>query len=566
MTQVVFDDSAPSRPVVLRVRRTARVLERFAWPACCLLMAGWAVAYLGWPFSSDQGVLSWVGRTIADGGMPYRDAWEIRGPAPFLAYAVLARLFGAAQWPLRVLDLSILATGAWCVASIAAAFGGRWAGRVAVALYVLWFASLGHHDTAQSDGWNAAMMAGVALCMLANRGLPGARHAAVAGLLIGLSVVSKPPYAAFVLLPAIIGVAQVSRRGVRWLLGFWGAGALAVVASAGVVLLWLYRGGAMDAFIDVHIRWLLARYTDVESSWLNRIQTTGAFLTASIVATALAPGLLGFVAVWRRDRGYAAVLLAWVGCALLTVMAQGNFYPYHWHPLYPALATPAGIGIAYIFHAPRQPNDTTPHVIGKAVGAAALGAAALLPLVHVYRAAFLLVGILPRERYDAVEFGPYGKTGVFTHLAEYFRTHTSPNETVLVWGSVPNVYYTSERRAPTRFGYTAPLVNPQDDEFRRRYRAEFLAGISARPPAYIATLSPAVCSVARDVDQRRLIGRTEERMRCVEELPGLPAFVADRYMADTTMGPIVVYRRREPPPGSGAGSAAAIPTPPPAAR
>ena len=125
--------------------------------------------------------------------MPYRDAWEIRGPAPYLVYAVIARVFGTAQWLLRALDLSILATGAWCVSSIAAAFGGRLAGRVAVVLYVLWFASLGHHDTAQSDGWNAAMMTAVALCMLANRGSPRARHAAIAGVLIGLSIVSKPP-------------------------------------------------------------------------------------------------------------------------------------------------------------------------------------------------------------------------------------------------------------------------------------------------------------------------------------------------------------------------------------
>ena len=569
MTGVTLDDTTPSRPpsvIFVRVRRTAQAVERFAWPACCLLMASWAIAYLGWPFSSDQGVLSWVGRTIAEGGMPYRDAWEIRGPAPFFVYAVIARLFGAAQWPLRVLDLSILATGAWCVASIAATFGGRLAGRVAVVLYVLWFASLGHHDTAQSDGWNAAMMAGVTLCMLANRGSPAARHAAIAGVLIGLSIMSKPPYAAFVLLPAIVGVAQVSRRGVPWLLGFWAAGAAAVLASAGAVLLWVYRGGAMDAFIDIHIRWLLARYTDVESGWLNRVQTTGVFLTANIVATALAPAILGFVAVWRRDRGYAAVLLAWVGCALLTVMSQGNFYPYHWHPLYPAFATLAGIGIAFIFHAPRQPNDATSSVVGKAVGAAALGAAALLPLVHVYRAAFLLVGIFSRQRYDAIEFGPFGKTGVFSHLADYFRTHTSPDETVLVWGSVPNVYYTSERHAPTRFGYTAPLVNPQNDEFRRRYREEFLTGINARPPAYIATLSPTVCAYARNVDQRRIIGRAEERMRCVDELPGLPAFVADRYVADTTMGPIVVYRRRELPPRSGAERVTASPTQPRAAR
>lgn len=568
MTQIVLDDTTRSEPpsVVLRVRRGAQVLERFAWPACCLLMASWAIAYLGWPFSSDQGILSWVGRTIVEGGMPYRDAWEIRGPAPYLAYAAIARLFGAAQWPLRALDLSILAAGAWCVARIAATFGGRLAGRIAVVLYVLWFASLGHHDTAQSDGWNAAMMAGVALCMLANRGSPRARHAAIAGVLIGLSIVSKPPYGAFVLLPAIVGVAQVSRRGVPWLLGFWAAGAAAVVASAGAVLLWLYRGGAMDAFIDIHIKWLLARYTDVESSWLNRIQTTGVFLTANIVATAIAPAIIGFVAVWRRDRTYAAILLAWIGCALLTVMAQGNFYPYHWHPLYPALATPAAIGIAFIFHAPRQPNDATPHVVGRAVAAAALGAAAILPLVHVYRAVFLLVGILSRERYDAIEFGPYGKTGYFTHLSDYFRTHTSPDETVLVWGSAPNVYYTAERHEPTRFGYTAPLVNPQDDEFRRRYRQEFLAAINAKPPAYIATLSPEVCAFARNVDQRRLIGRAEERMRCVDELPGFPAFVAERYAPDTTMGPIAVYRRRDLPARSGAAPAAATPTQPPGAR
>jgi hypothetical protein len=511
-------------------------------------------------------VLSWVGRIIAEGGMPYRDAWEIRGPAPYLVYAGIARLFGAAQWPLRVVDLAILAGGAWCVASIAATFGGRLAGRIAGTLYVLWFASFGHHDTAQSDGWNAAMMAAVALCMLAHQGLPRARHAAIAGALIGLSVVSKPPYAAFLLLPAIIGVAQVSRRGVRWLLGFWGAGLLALVASAGAVLLWLYRGGAMDAFIDIHIRWLLARYTDVESSWLNRVQTTGVFITANIVATALAPAIVGVVAVWRRDRWYATMLVAWVGGALLTVMAQGNFYPYHWHPLYPALATLAGIGIGFIFYSARQPNDVTFRIVGKAVATATLAAAALRPFVHVYRATFLLVGILSRERYDAIEFGPYGKTGLFTHLADYFRAHTSPDETVLVWGSAPNVYYTSERRAPTRFGYTAPLVNPQDDEFRRRYRAEFLAGLHAKPPAYIATLSPTVCAYARDVDQRRIIGRAEERMRCVDELPGLAAFIADRYAVDSTMGPIVLYRKRESPLRFGEGSATAPPPAPPVAR
>ena len=45
VTEVTLDDTAPFRPrsvVGVRVRRTARALERFAWPACCLLMASWA--------------------------------------------------------------------------------------------------------------------------------------------------------------------------------------------------------------------------------------------------------------------------------------------------------------------------------------------------------------------------------------------------------------------------------------------------------------------------------------------------------------------------------------------
>ena len=539
------DDAISSREV--RVRQVAGALERFAWPACGALVIVWAIAYVTWPFSSDQGVLSWVGRIIADGGMPYRDAWEIRGPAPFLAYAAIARVFGVAQWPLRVLDLAILAAGAWCVASITSTFGNRATGRLAALVYVLWFASLGHHDTAQSDGWNGAMMAGVALLMLARDGAPRARHAALAGILIGLSVMSKPPYAAFLMLPALTGLAHVRERGARWLLAFWCAGVVAFLAAVGAVLAWLYQGGAFDAFVDVHIRWLLARYTNVQSAWLSRVQTTGVFMTADIVGTALAPAVLGVVAVWRRDRGYAVVMLAWLAAALMTVMSQGNFYPYHWLPVYPALATIAGIGVGYIASVSRMPESSAVRPIARVLGAVLLVAAGLRPVIHVYRFAFLALGILPRERYDAVEFGPYGRTGVFTHLSEYFRAHASRDERVLVWGSVPNVYYTSERRSPTRFGYTAPLINAQDDDFRRRYRAEFMRGLAANPPAYVATLSPAVCAIARNVDQRRIIGRAEERMRCPEELPEFAQWLAHGYVADTTLAPILVYRRRNLP-------------------
>ena len=69
------------------------------------------------------------------GGWPYRDAWEIKGPATHFLYALAQALFGRDVWGLRVLDLALLAASAaaaygWTARS-AAAFAGRGPARLA---------------------------------------------------------------------------------------------------------------------------------------------------------------------------------------------------------------------------------------------------------------------------------------------------------------------------------------------------------------------------------------------------------------------------------------------------
>ncbi|HUQ84648.1 MAG TPA: glycosyltransferase family 39 protein [Gemmatimonadaceae bacterium] len=514
------------------------------WIGIAAVGALWAVGYVTWPFSSDQGVLSWVGSIIADGGLPYRDAWEIRGPFPFLIYAAISRLFGSAEWPLRVVDLMIVGGGVWCAHRIAHRLGGTVAARCAAALYVLWYASLGHHDTAQSDGWNAAMMAAVMVAMLANDGRPAKRHALIAGVLIGLSILSKPTYAVYLVLPAIVGLGQVRERGGRWLAEFWAVGAAALLAAMGSIVLWLYQGGALGAFFDIHLKWLFAHYTNVESSWMNRAQMTARYLTADTFATAIAPALLGLYAVWARHRLQAALLAAWVVCAIVGVMAQGAFFAYQWHPLYPGLAVLAGVGIGFVFSAARS-RDSVTLVIGTAVAGAAFVAALLRPLVHVYRAVALALGLMSQERFDAVEFGPYGRTGPFAQLSSYLRAHTSPRDRVLVWGLAPGVYYEADRTASTRFGYVTPLITEENDSFRQRYRRDFVRQVSAAPPVYVAALSPAVCAKARGLEERRLIGPVEERLVCIDESPDLARLVREHYVPDSSFGAIAVYRRRD---------------------
>jgi hypothetical protein len=414
-----------------------------------------------------------------------------------------------------------------------------------VLLYVLWYASLGHHDTAQSDGWNAVMIAGVVVALLSHEARPTAWHAAIAGALLGLCVVSKPPYAAFFLLPVAVGIGQYRACGAAWLVRFWAVGILTAVASAGLVVWWLARHDALAPFIDIHFRWLLTQYTDVESSWLNRLQTAAAFLTAGKFTTALLPAAIGMVAVWRSRRALGAMFALWAVAALLTVTSQGNFYPYHWHPLYPPLATLAGIGIGVLVAEARANGGFVLRATAAAAAGVALVAAALLPLVHVYRLALVTVGILPVERFETTEFGPYGlRTGVFAQLARYLRAHSAPDETVQLWGSVPGVNYVAGRQPPTRFGYVIPVSSGVDDDFRRRYRREFFDRLAVAPPVYVVALDAAICERAPTIEARRLLGLAEALMKCPDELPAFRAFVQERYVAEARIGSMVIYRRR----------------------
>ena len=59
--------------------RFGRVVGAFGLAALALL-AAWAAIYLSWPFGQDQSAFAWVADAILRGGLPYRDAWEVKGP------------------------------------------------------------------------------------------------------------------------------------------------------------------------------------------------------------------------------------------------------------------------------------------------------------------------------------------------------------------------------------------------------------------------------------------------------------------------------------------------------
>jgi hypothetical protein len=419
-------------------------------------------------------------------------------------------------------------------------------------LYLLWYASLDHHNTAQPDGWAGVMVTGAVAMIVTRENRPAWLAGAGSGALIAICMLIKPTYALFLALPFVEGVTHTSKVERRRTLRFWGASLLGFCVPLIACVAWFVARGALGDWVNVHLRWVPSSYSQLDAAWLNRVQVLLSFFTARQFAPALPLAVGGLIVVrlsrWRRD---AVLLATWAAVAVLGVVIQGQFFDYHWHPVQPPLALLAGLGIhqLLIWRRTTASNRTdTWRVLTASMSSLAVlvvVGAALSPAVHVYRLGRRLTGLTEVVGYDRTEFGPYGHHGgVFPELVTYLETHSTPDETVVIWGSNAGVNYLSHRASPSPFGYVQPLVDPPNSDLRRWYRDEFIRRLESAPPRYVVALSERLCERAPTPDERKLMGPAEGIMKCLSDVPAVRDFVLSRYTLAHTIGPLDVRRRR----------------------
>jgi hypothetical protein len=170
---------------------------------------------LAYPFGSDQALFWYVGRGwLLYGAIPYRDAFDVKPPPIFLLHGLASLISGGGMWGIRLVEWLAMIPLGFLAASIATADGERTPKlRLAlgvVAANVAYFGFFDFWDTAQCEVWCClAVLAG--LFVVLRTKLSMIRASALAGLLVGLAVLMKPPAAplAFV----VFGAFVVKRRG-----------------------------------------------------------------------------------------------------------------------------------------------------------------------------------------------------------------------------------------------------------------------------------------------------------------------------------------------------------------
>ncbi|MEL6269662.1 MAG: hypothetical protein AAFR22_07610, partial [Chloroflexota bacterium] len=119
------------------------------------------------------------------------------------------------------------------------------------------------------------------------------------------------------------------------------------------------------------------------------------------------------------------------------------------------------------------------------------------------------------------------------HVSQYLREHTTPNDTLYIWGFRPEIYYMSDLRPASRFIFQFPLVA---EWYPPEWQQQNVDTLWASLPPYVVVVQgdfmPWVTGV--DADSNTLLQSYTE----------LNNWLIFNYERDTQIGNFLIWRRK----------------------
>jgi hypothetical protein len=490
----------------------------------------------------DQGAFLAVARAMQAGGMPYRDAWDVKPPGIFLIYRA-ALLFGGGMLPVRALEALALVSQALAFAVLTRRFtGSPVPGACAGALAILIHAQLEFWHTAQPESFGGPVLAWA--LVLATRPGHKALARAAAGALFGFAACLKPPLAGGGVIVAAILAWRDARtatsgriRAALTPFATIAAGALAVV---GCFLAWLALGGAFPDFVET-FRDFVPRYTALG---LVRQGLPGlawrAFFEWFVGYSALIPAGIALLLACRGTEEEAWGL-ALVGAVLVPQLAgvalQAKFFSYHYGAALPFGALLAAWGAARAWT--RFPGRLA-RFAGVLLAVVLLRSESTPPSPWLHRAVSRVRAALSPADHDRIldELQSTGDVDAAANrvAASWLRSVTSRGARVFVWGYEPVIYEDSGRRPASRYVYDAPLRAPW---YAKVAEPRLLSDLALHPPAAIV--------VERGDVIPQMTGESSDSNQALERFAELRTLLATGYDEEKGTSRFRYFRKRAGP-------------------
>jgi 4-amino-4-deoxy-L-arabinose transferase-like glycosyltransferase len=410
-------------------------------------------------FNSDETFLATQAEVIRQGGNLYEEAADRKPPLVPYVYAATFDVFDTNElWTVRVAAMLAAALTAFLLALEARRRYGRRAGWVAGLLCTFALVAFAPQDGQAANFEIFMLPAMTAAILLARRG-----RATSSGAAIAIATLAKQT-GALTIFPVLYLVWKARGRqgGTRAALGF--AVPLTLVALAmgpGQLWYWTVLGNGSYVSVETASTYVLSAFAVMTLGW----------------GACNLPILWRLPVAWRnrrqpaRDRGSDTDLWIWLASAAISVMVGLRFFGHYYFQLVPPLCLLTAGALA---RGTRRVATVT------------------LALAAVMAIAFSAAGYFMQ---------PFGGEPSYTPVSAYIAAHGGPDDRVLVWGSVPEIYWASGSRPATRFVTTNTFLAgnhpgrpPEDaapEESDPKAWDWLFADLAAHPPRYIVDTAPA---------------------------------------------------------------------------
>ncbi|MBN1475965.1 hypothetical protein JXA47_04355 [Candidatus Sumerlaeota bacterium] len=508
------------------------------------------------PLGRDQGLFAAVADALLDGGVLYRDAFDLKPPLIYWLYETTLVLWHSA-WAIRLMDLVLLGlTLGFALALFPRRRQWTLAPLLALTFGLSQFSLASHWDMAVPDQYLALPVL-VGLWLRKQHPL-SPRMRILCGLLAGVAFWLKLTGGIYLIFFLLLDGRDAWRRGSRSLGRlplWWGQTILGFLIAVVAVLAHFALHGALRdlweaAFVyPVHY----AGYQAEQSGdlWIAGYNVTHAWRGISIFARHFPllvwpPLAFGVLCLIRR-RWIAPTIWLALALALLSIAVQRKFFLNHfgavsiWLALLTALLFETLGRLARV--GCRRRHRLPSAVIAWPVGLILILSLAVFSSVFPERLRDLRAW-WELDRTDPASmaqwerrFGTYN-LGDYSHranmlVADYIADITEPGDRIFIWGFEPAVYFHADRRSPSRFLISAPLVDPPPGT---SWREEFMADLEANPPAVICTLS--------QDDQWYLHGvHGDSTQTLIESFPEFAQWIMANFTPDVQIEHFAVWRR-----------------------
>lgn len=511
-----------------------------------LLLLGLPI--LSYPLGGDEAMFAIAAETLMRGQHLYLDIWDLKPPAIYLLYAGLFSIGGVNATLIWCFDLAWTLLTCFLIYLLGSRMYNSGVGLVAAFAYGTAYFPYDYANMAQTDSFMVLpIVAAIYFAYRSRDGHSGSWMFA-AGLMLGLSFWLK--YTGVVFVPIVVLVLlwpKVARD------GFFGkvlAGIAGFLLVAAAFLAYIFFNGIWSGFIA----------TLAANTGYNNYGFGG---TLGQAVTRLLEGILLFhIGLWLlalvpliKDlrsgkagllslKGSANLLLwLWLVLAFAALLIQQKLYPYQWIPMLAPLSLITARGFFAVLEWPRW-SDAIPRLNPRLLRPLLLVLLLLIVGSRILKEDLILypqfiaysTGLISESEY-ALNFGSRASGGSANldriTVAHAIVANTQPDQKILVWGYVPEIYWLANRQPASRFAFNYPLVAPW---YPGEWKQEFMNTITANPPAYFI--------IVHDDYIPYQSGRQEDSAGQLKYVPGLTELLNRDYIEETRFNDMSLYRHK----------------------